>query len=123
MTTKTAGSREMTMKTAIFALLMAAGCGTLVNDDNSTVTVTAPEDTKILVDGMQTPAGEVQLSNRKPHTITALDKDGKVIGSCQIDTTVMGRYIVADVFLGLIPLAIDAFTSGWTRLDKTTCAF
>lgn len=113
------------MKAAIFAIaILGAGCGAIVNDDNSTVTLTAPEGVTLTVDGLKTPAGRVEISNKKPHIVIATDADGKVVGECQLDTTVMGRYIIADIFLsGLVPLAVDAFTGGWYRLDKTACAF
>jgi hypothetical protein len=112
------------MKAKILAIaLLASGCGALVNDDNTTVTLSAPESVTLTVDGMKTPTGEVELSNKKPHVVMAYDKDGKVVGECHIDTTVMGRYIVADVILGLLPLAVDAFTGSWTRLDKSVCSF
>jgi hypothetical protein len=112
------------MKAKILAIaLLTSGCGALVNDDNSTVTLSAPEGVTLTVDGMKTPAGETEMSNRKSHVVMAYDKDGKVIGECHVDTTVMARYIVADVFLGLLPLAVDAFTGSWTRLDKGVCSF
>lgn len=112
------------MKTKIFAIVMLlSGCGTLFNEDNTEVTLSAPEGVTLTVDGMPTPAGKTLLSNKRSHVVTATNADGTLRGSCTIDTTVRGHYIVGDIFLGLVPVIVDAVTGGWYDLDKTSCSF
>lgn len=112
------------MKTVTaIALAFLAGCGTLFNEDNTEVTITAPDDVKIMVDGAPAPAGKTLLSNKRSHVITAINADGTTRGSCTIDTTVRAHYVIGDIFLGLVPVIVDAVTGGWYDLDKNSCSF
>lgn len=108
---------------ALAIVSATAGCGTLFNEDSTDITITAPEGVKILVDGSPTPTGVTPLSNKKPHVVTAFDKDNNLVGTCNIDTTVRGKYLIGDLFLGFWPVVIDVLTGGWYDLDKSSCSF
>ena len=108
-------------KLAMVALVFAVGCGTLFNESNTEVTITAPDDVRIMVDGSPSRVGKVSLSNDKAHVVTAINPDGSIRGTCTIDASIEPKYVIGNIFLGFWPLAIDAITGNWYSLDKNRC--
>jgi hypothetical protein len=109
------------MKQALLALVVMTGCGTVFNDPKATVEIVNPNGLKVSVDGLPVNGVYAQLDNRKDHTIVGTDKDGKVVGSCEVIAHVQARYIVGDLFLGLLPVVVDALTGDWSQVEDTRC--
>lgn len=110
----------MNMK-AIAALIALAGCGTVFNDPKTEVEVVNPNGFSLTLDGLPVKGNTVSVDNRKDHMIVATDKDGKAVGSCDIVSHVQGRYVVGDIFLGVLPIVVDALTGDWSQVEDTRC--
>ncbi len=120
------------MKASLLSLVLLAGCGALFNDDLVPLRITASPDTVIWVDGLQsmTPvgvspmSGTVMVAAHHAHFVTAY-RDGKLVGSCDVMTSVKARYVLGDILLieMIFPIVIDAVTGDWGSPDRTECAF
>jgi hypothetical protein len=96
-------------KLVVAALLLSAGCGTLLNKREITVRA----DDGVTVDGS---SGSVTIDQKESHTVRYPDGS-----ECTIDSGISGAYFVVDLFLtGPIGIIIDAVTGGW-KISKSDC--
>ena len=109
------------MKTLLAMVLFTSACGTLFNDSTTDEQIVNPNGFTVTVDGLPVKGPRVSLDNRKDHTIIATDKDGKIVGSCEVTTHLQARYIVGDLLLGIVPLVVDAITGDWMQVEDHRC--
>lgn len=105
----------------LIALLALTGCGTVFNDPKHDVEIVNPGGLTVTVDGLPVTGRTVSLDNRRDHVIVGADKDGKVVGSCEIVAHVQARYIVGDLILGVLPIVVDALTGDWSEVEDWRC--
>jgi hypothetical protein len=76
----------------------------------------------VYVDGAKFGATPIalELDNKTGVTIAVKTKDGKQ-GACLLASSAGVGWILLDLLFGLVPLVIDAMTSGWSSLDKDRC--
>lgn len=112
-------------KLLTLALITTTACGALFNDTVVPLTIVAPADAKLTLDGMPVNAGVIGVSAHKSHVVLAQNPDGSYFGRCEINTHIKTSYIIGDVvlFASVLPLVIDAVTSDWSVLDTDKCVF
>lgn len=99
-------------------LLVASGCGTIVNGSNQDVSfVSTPIGATVTVDGMDLGATPtiVSLSRKSTHTV-AFSLDGYQPQSMIINRSVSGWAFGNILFGGLIGLVVDLSTGGMYKL-------
>lgn len=112
-------------KLALPALAAAtlAGCGTIMTPSQALVTFTSdPPGADVLVDGMPVGRTPVQtfVSNRRDHVVT-LQHDSGEATTCVLYSSLGAGWLVLDILLGLVPVIVDAATSGWNELEQHGC--
>src|SRR5690606_1895242 len=81
-----------------------------------------PPGAEVMVDGLpvgQTPV-QTWVDNRRDHLVTVHDETGQQV-TCLMRSTLGAGWLVLDILLGLVPVIVDAATSGWNELDQLGC--
>lgn len=107
----------------VLATAMLSGCGTILTPSQALVTFTSdPPGADVLVDGMPVGRTPVQtlVSNRRDHVVT-LQHDSGESTSCILYSSLGAGWLVLDILLGLVPVIVDAATSGWNELEQYGC--
>ncbi|HET9451561.1 MAG TPA: PEGA domain-containing protein [Aggregicoccus sp.] len=101
-------------------MLGSSGCATLIKSKSETVTLQSnPGDADVYIDGA--PRGRtpliLELQPNKEYTVV-FKKPGYADQAQVITSSVSGKWVVLDVFGGLIPVIIDAATGSWKEFDN-----
>jgi len=112
-----------TLALPVLATAMLSGCGTILTPSQALVTFTSdPPGADVLVDGMPVGRTPVQtfVSNRRDHVVTLQDERGEST-TCVLYSSLGAGWLVLDILLGLVPVIVDAATSGWNELEQHGC--
>jgi len=101
------------------ALVTFSGCATVLNGTSDNVQINSePSDAKVYVNGYQvatTPA-KVKLESNKVHNVE-VKKEGYETWHYSITNGVGAGWVVLDIFMGIVPVFVDAMTKAWYNLD------
>ena len=103
----------------VLAAALTSGCASIVNGTNDSVTISAPADTAVYIDGQKTGTGDVTASLKRGKTyIVSAQKEGcrsaNVETSTSFDkTSLLG--ILID--FGIISIPLDFIIGGAREID------
>ncbi|MBU1318235.1 MAG: PEGA domain-containing protein [candidate division Zixibacteria bacterium] len=113
---------KATLMLAAVALMLLNGCATILNGTNDNVQVNSePSNAKVYVNGyaVATTPAKLKLESDKVHNIE-VKKDGYETWHYSITHGVGAGWVVLDIFLGIIPVIVDAITGAWHSLDTSS---
>lgn len=98
--------------------LLTAGCATLLSGKNTAISMKSSVSAEVWIDGVQhgqTPL-TLNLDSSKSHVIQ-FKKAGYKTKIFNVEPNIGVGWVIADVFLGLVPVIIDAATGSWNYLS------
>jgi hypothetical protein len=75
----------------------------------------------ISLDGAPVGATPTVLSVEAHHHHVIVVQGAGGAGSCQLDPSVGGGWVILDIVLGVLPAVIDLVTNAWSTPDQTNC--
>lgn len=102
---------------SIFTIINMVSCGAIIHGTKQDVSITAPSDALVKVDGRSAKGSSViKLERNKSYSVT-MHRGGQQQVCGQITNSLSVGVVIADVFLGLVGVIVDAATGAWYNLE------
>ena len=106
--------------TLLACMLWMSGCAAVFKGTSETIRIkSVPPDAKVHINGGyvgKTPL-KIKLSSKESHQIE-FQKEGYLTRIHHLTNNVGVGWIFLDLFLGVIPIIVDAATGAWYYLDE-----
>ncbi len=117
--------KKMFQKLAILLTVFTTfGCGAIIHGTKAAVSITAPSDATIRIDGRIIKGSQIIKLSRDRSYGVIMEKNGQTTICGTISNTLSVGIVIGDVFLGIIilpffylPGIIDAATGAWYNLE------
>jgi hypothetical protein len=106
------------------ALALTTGCAAVLGSKEKQFDLTStPAGADVYANGnrLGTTPVKVKLSNQKEQNFV-FKLDGHKDASCTLARGTDGGWVVLDVFMGLVPVIIDAATNSWSQTKGNSCS-
>ena len=106
----------------VFCVVLLTSCATVFSGNSDDVTITSdPVGALVAIDGV--PRGRtpltVDLEKGNSYSVS-VSKDGYEAGYATLTNRVGAGWVILDIFVGLVPIVIDAVTGAWGGLSPDT---